>query len=168
MALYTFVIGVIYLTEGGMVSEGKMERVLGRVNAGEYFGGEKMEKVVKRMEREGYVVKVREREGAGGEERVDWVVGPRGKVEVGEKGVAGLVRAVYGSGRAGRDQLEERLVRSLGEGVASGGRRREEEGSSGGEGEGSGGEEEQGRRVSGRGRRRREADEDGEEESEDD
>jgi hypothetical protein len=32
----------------------------------------------------------------GGEEVIEYMVGPRGKVEVGESGVAGLVREVYG------------------------------------------------------------------------
>lgn len=78
------------------------------------LGGEKTEKVLRRMEREGYIVKVRERE-AGGDESVDYVVGPRGKVEVGEKGVAGLVRKVFGKKDSEKEELEARLVRSLGD-----------------------------------------------------
>lgn len=78
------------------------------------LGGEKTEKVLRRMEREGYIVKVRERE-AGGDETVDYVVGPRGKVEVGEKGVAGLVRKVFGKKDHEKEKLEARLVRSLGD-----------------------------------------------------
>ncbi|MCJ1315653.1 hypothetical protein MMC15_000973 [Xylographa vitiligo] len=116
VGLYTFVVSVIFLSEGGRCSETKLERALRRVNAGEFVGGEKTEKVLKRMEREGYVVKVRERE-AGGEESVEWVVGPRGRVEVGEVGVAGLVRGVYKGGReADVEGLERRLEKSLGVG----------------------------------------------------
>ena len=125
VGLYTFVIGLIYLSEGGRCSESRLERALGKVNAGEYvLGGEKTEKVLKRMEREGYAVKVRERE-AGGEESVEYVVGPRGKVEVGETGVAGLLRGVYGD----LEGLEIRLERKLGVGVrvANGGRGRRDE-----------------------------------------
>ena len=39
---------------------------------------------------------VRNREIDGGEEVIEYMVGPRGKIEVGEAGVAGLVREVYG------------------------------------------------------------------------
>ena len=85
------------------------------MNADNYvLHGEKTEKVLKRMEREQYIVKVRERDG-GGEETVDYVVGPRGKVEVGERGVAGLVKRVYNKKDAEADELERRLVRSLGD-----------------------------------------------------
>lgn len=98
-----------------MIPEPKLERYLKRVNADNHcLGGEKTEKILKRMEREGYVVKVRERDG-GGEESVDYVVGPRGKAEIGEKGVAGVVRKVYGKKDLEAEELEKRLVRSLGE-----------------------------------------------------
>jgi hypothetical protein len=77
-------------------------------------GYEKTEKLVKRLEREGYVVKVKESAG-NGEEDVFWVVGPRGKVEVGEKGVKGLVRAVYDPAEGEEEgELESRVKRSLG------------------------------------------------------
>ena len=147
MGLYTFVVSVISLSEGARCSETKLERALRRVNAGEFVGGEKTERVLKRMEREGYVVKVRERE-AGGEESVEWVVGPRGRVEVGEVGVAGLVRGVYKGGR-GEDveDLERRLEKSLGVGRV-GGRRDEEEGE--GRGDEGGREEDGGGRREGR------------------
>lgn len=114
-AFYTFVISVISLSPRGMIPELKLERYLKRVNADNHcLGGEKTEKILKRMEREGYVVKVRERDG-GGEESVDYVVGPRGKAEIGEKGVAGVVRKVYGKKDLEAEELEKRLVRSLGE-----------------------------------------------------
>ncbi|KAL8669947.1 MAG: hypothetical protein Q9224_007704, partial [Gallowayella concinna] len=97
-----------------------------RMNADNYvLSGEKTEKVLKRMEKEGYIVKVRERDG-GGEESVDYVVGPRGKAEVGERGVAGCVRKVFGKIGMEREELEKRLVRSLGEVVEVKGRRDEE------------------------------------------
>lgn len=66
------------------------------------------------MEREGYVTKVRESTGTG-EEDIYWVVGPRGKVEVGEEGVRGLVKAVYGGEEV--QELERRVERSLGAGM---------------------------------------------------
>ncbi|MCJ1284191.1 Melanoma-associated antigen F1 [Xylographa opegraphella] len=148
VGLYTFVVSVIYLSEGGRCSESRLERALRRVNAGEYVGGEKTERVLKRMEREGYVVRVRERE-AGGEESVEWVVGPRGRVEVGEVGVAGLVKGVYAGGRRGEvEGLERRLEKSLGVGKVG---RVGGEGEAGeGDGEPGGSEAERGGRRSGR------------------
>ncbi|MCJ1307083.1 hypothetical protein MMC25_000729 [Agyrium rufum] len=108
VGFYSFVVAVIMLSQGQRCTEGKLERVLKRCNAEEYvLGGEKVEKVLKRMERDGYVVKVRERE-AGGEENVEWVVGPRGKVEVGEEGVAGVVRGVFGAAAASAEDDEDR------------------------------------------------------------
>lgn len=125
-AFYTFVISVIFLSPRGMIPEPKLERYLKRVNADNHcLGGEKTEKILKRMEREGYVVKVRERDG-GGEESIDYVVGPRGKAEIGEKGVAGVVRKVYGKKDLEAEELEKRLVRSLGEVVIDKKKDREE------------------------------------------
>ncbi|KAI4278146.1 MAG: hypothetical protein LQ337_001223 [Flavoplaca oasis] len=115
--LYTFILSLIYLSPGGTIPESRLEKHLKRMNADNYvLSGEKTEKVLKRMEKEGYIVKVRERDG-GGEESVDYVVGPRGKAEVGEVGVAGCVRKVFGKVGMEREELERRLVRSLGEGV---------------------------------------------------
>ncbi|KAI4138400.1 MAG: hypothetical protein L6R39_006810 [Caloplaca ligustica] len=87
------------------------------MNADNYvLSGEKTELVLKKMEKQGYIIRVRERDG-GGEETVEFIVGPRGKAEVGEKGVAGLVRKVWGKMGTEREELEKRLVRSLGDGV---------------------------------------------------
>ncbi len=115
--LYTFILSLVYLSPGHTIAESRLEKHLKRMNADNYvLSGEKTEKVLKRMEKEGYIVKVRERDG-GGEESVDYVVGPRGKAEVGEVGVAGCVRKVFGKVGMEREELEKRLVRSLGEGV---------------------------------------------------
>lgn len=118
MGFVTFVLALIYLSPMQSLAETRLEKHLKRVNAEEYVlgGGERTDNVVKRMIREGYVVKVREREN-GGEETVDYVPGPRGKVEVGEVGVAGMARKVYGKKDQEKEELERRLVRSLGEGV---------------------------------------------------
>lgn len=115
VGLTTFILALIYLSASQTISESRLEKHLRRMNADNYvLAGEKTEKVLKRMEKENYIVKVRERDG-GGEESVEYVIGPRGKVEVGERGVAGLVRGVYGKKDAEADELERRLVRSLGD-----------------------------------------------------
>lgn len=175
--LYTFIISVICLSPRATIAESRLERYLKRMNAGNYvLNGEKTEKVLKRMEREGYIVKVRERDG-GGEESIDYVVGPRGKAEIGEKGVAGVVRTVYGKKDTEADELEKRLVRSLGEVVIEkrGGRAtREEEGGEEdnqpeADGDGRRDVRSKARRTSGRSNRRsRNEDENGEEEEDSD
>ncbi|KAL9133880.1 MAG: hypothetical protein Q9175_004937 [Cornicularia normoerica] len=115
VGLTTFILALIYLSASQTISESRLEKHLKRMNADNYvLAGEKTEKVLKRMEKENYIVKVRERDG-GGEESVEYVIGPRGKVEIGEKGVAGLVRGVYDKKDAEADELERRLVRSLGD-----------------------------------------------------
>ena len=126
VGLTTFVVALIYLSPSNQLAENRLEKHLKRMNADNYvLSGEKTENVLKRMERDKYIIKVRERDN-GGEETVDYVVGPRGRVEVAEKGVAGLVRTVYGKQDAEAEELDRRLVRSLGEVVLEGRRRRDE------------------------------------------
>jgi DNA-binding MarR family transcriptional regulator len=119
-ALYTFVISVIYLNNG-ILPEAKLDRYLKRVNAETYTSLGATEKLLARMVKEGYVEK--RRDTSTGEENIEWVVGPRGKVEVGIKGVQGLVKGVYGfGGTRGPDmededeekELDRKLKRSLG------------------------------------------------------
>lgn len=118
------------------------------------LNGERTDNVLKKMERQAYIVKVKERDG-GGEESVDYVVGPRGKAEVGERGVAGVVRRVYGGRDMQKDELERRLVRSLGDVVIErrdvrGEQEQEEEGGGEGAEENGDAEEEQSRTRGGR------------------
>jgi hypothetical protein len=97
------------------------------MNAEDYTPIDKTDKLLARLCREGYLVRTREMDG--GEEVIEFMVGPRGKVEVGSSGVAGLVREVYGRGRDSgangeddstqmeremRADFEARLRRSLG------------------------------------------------------
>ncbi|KAJ5785619.1 MAGE protein [Penicillium pulvis] len=94
-ALYTFIIAVIKLN-GNRLPEQKLERYLARTNLDQYTPIDKTERLLQRLCKEGYIVRNREVEG--GEETIEYIVGPRGKVEVGSSGVAGLVREVYGYG----------------------------------------------------------------------
>lgn len=113
------VIALISLS-GGTLSEGKLDRFLKRMNAHHNTPVDSTEEVLKRMTKEGYISRVKD---TSGEELVDYYVGPRGKVEVGEEAVANMVRTVY-SGSSIED-LEQRLSRSLG--VAEGGRAQQRE-----------------------------------------
>ena len=142
----TFLISLILLSPGQVLSDAQLEKHLRRMNSEDYVpisthsDSQPTETVLKRMIREGYIVKVKERdETVGGEERVEWIVGPRGRVEVGEKGVAGVVRGVFRKRDGEGEELERRLVRSLGMGVGKPQRR-----DGGGEGEGQGGERQDG------------------------
>lgn len=139
-ALYTFIISLLYLNNSSL-TEQKLMRYLKRMNADAQTPVGNLDKVLQRMQREGYLDK--RRDTVMGEEVVEWYVGPRGKVEVGAKGVAGLVRSVYGHGavplngrpRGGageehavglplvkmeEEELESRLSRSLGVKVDTG------------------------------------------------
>ncbi|KAJ5172195.1 hypothetical protein N7492_004788 [Penicillium capsulatum] len=121
-ALYSFVIAVITLNKG-VLAEPKLFRYLARMNADMETPVDSTEKLLQRLCKEGYLVKTREMDG--GDEVIEYHVGPRGKIEVGTTGVAGLVREVYGFGRVNADEdtqvdpeerelFEQRLNRSLG------------------------------------------------------
>ena len=110
-ALYTFIVAVIYLNNNE-IPEAKLERYLKRMNADVSTPFGSYEKVMQRMVREGYVE--RRKEGSSEGDVVSYVVGPRGKVEVGVTGVEGLVKAVYGDEGMGMTELNQRLTRSLG------------------------------------------------------
>ncbi|KAB8237897.1 MAGE-domain-containing protein [Aspergillus alliaceus] len=131
--LYSFIISVIMLN-GGALPEQKLDRYLARMNAETYTPIDRTDRFLQRLCKEGYLVRMREMDG--GEEVIEYMVGPRGKVEVGPQGVAGLVREVYGrqavvedgdttvAEREQMDGFEMRLARSLG---IQGPERREEQ-----------------------------------------
>ncbi|OJJ47584.1 hypothetical protein ASPZODRAFT_63668 [Penicilliopsis zonata CBS 506.65] len=121
-ALYTFIISLVMLN-GGTLAEQKLERYLQRTNTSDYTPIDRTDRFLQRLCKEGYLV--RNRETDNGEEIIEYVVGPRGKIEVGEQGVAGLVREVYGHQaplgddmtaleKETRERFERRLQRSLG------------------------------------------------------
>lgn len=114
VGLYTFIISCIALS-GGSISNEKLLRNLRRLNAEENTPVDTTENMLAKMVRQGYVV--RHKDSTSGDEAVNWMVGPRGKIEVGDGGVKGLVKAVYG-GNAPVD-LGERLHVSLGTREAS-------------------------------------------------
>ncbi|KAK8199174.1 MAGE family-domain-containing protein [Phyllosticta capitalensis] len=107
--LYSFIIACIVLN-GGSIPESKLQRYLQRMNAEKSTPVGKSDDVVKAMQKHLYITKTTEMT-PGGDEMVEYTVGPRGKVEVGEQGVSGLVRTVYGEDAP--DDLERKLERSL-------------------------------------------------------
>ncbi|OQE46127.1 hypothetical protein PENCOP_c001G04980 [Penicillium coprophilum] len=120
--LYSFIIALIVLN-GGTLAEQKLDRYLTRTNAEVATPVDRTDKLLQRLCKEGYLIKTREMDG--GEEVIEYVLGPRGKIEVGAGGVAGLVRTVYGKNQDDHESLtqlqredledfEARLGRSLG------------------------------------------------------
>ncbi|KAF5581301.1 non-structural maintenance of chromosome element 3 [Fusarium pseudoanthophilum] len=109
---YTMIISVISLS-GGELSEQKLKRYLQRLNADRNVSMDKTEIILKRMEKQGYVVKRVERPplGQDGDPTTTWHVGPRGKEEVGVDGVMGMTREVYGD--SWNDDNEKKLRASL-------------------------------------------------------
>lgn len=106
---------------GGSLPEQKLDRYLRRVNADSYTPLDRTDRFLARLCKEGYLV--RQRDVDSGEEVVEYLVGPRGKVEVGIAGVSGLVREVYGFGSSGSvgnngqeaaEEFQAKLCRTLG------------------------------------------------------
>lgn len=113
------------MLNGGSLAEQKLERYLRRANADSYTPIDRTERLLQRLCKEGYIARNREMDG--GEEVIEYMVGPRGKAEVGLRGVGDLAREVYGFQRHreraadGEDveseraqEFESRLQRSLG------------------------------------------------------
>lgn len=115
VSIYTLLISLVQLS-GGTLPDAKMDRYLRRVNMEDstpVSGFGKTEQLLKRLEKDGYVYKVREPTGTGDDD-VYWVVGPRGKTEVGDEGVRGLVKVVYGEmGEGADEELETKIAKSL-------------------------------------------------------
>lgn len=157
--LCTAVIAIISMSTEHTISDARLLSLLEKLNAEEYMLLDKTDEVLKRMARDGYIYKITDRDSEG--EKISWMVGPRGKAQVGNSGVLGLVTEVYGT-RAPRD-LKNRIYQSLGMqmGRAGGAEPAEEI------------ERPEGRKVprarkpAGRGQRSEAGDEDDEEEEED-
>ncbi|KFY18523.1 hypothetical protein V493_08546 [Pseudogymnoascus sp. VKM F-4281 (FW-2241)] len=109
MGLYTLIVSIIMLN-GGRVSDEKLMRYLQRLNANVNTPVDKTELLFAKMQKQGYLVKIKD--SASGTDITEWMVGPRGKVEVGTEGVKGLVETVYGD--TAPDDLDVRLKTSLG------------------------------------------------------
>ncbi|KFY45775.1 hypothetical protein V494_00774 [Pseudogymnoascus sp. VKM F-4513 (FW-928)] len=120
MGLYTLIVSIIMLN-GGRVSDEKLMRYLQRLNANVNTPVDKTELLFAKMQKQGYIVKIKDN--ASGTDITEWMVGPRGKVEVGVEGVKGLVETVYGD--TAPEDLDVRLKSSLG--IKDSPRRREGE-----------------------------------------
>jgi melanoma-associated antigen len=108
VGLYTFIISLISLS-GGSLPDAKFERALRRTNTERDTPIGTTEDLMRRLLKDAYIVKIKDV--SSGEEMIEYRVGPRGKVEVGDEGVAGFVREVYGDDAP--DDLGKRLDSSL-------------------------------------------------------
>jgi len=144
IGLYTLVVSVITLG-GGNISNEKLMRHLRRLNAEENTPLDKTESLLAKMQKQGYIVKIKDN--SSGDDITEWMVGPRGKVEIGKKGVRGLVETVYG--QSAPEDLDARLRVSLGI------KDKAQEGEGEGEGQDGEREEREVRARIGRGRPRR-------------
>lgn len=154
-AICNIIVAILYLhtPSGGKdeestepISDTRLLRHLQRLGLREFAptgpgGSENIDKLFKRLESEGYITK--RKDNSTGEELIEYVVGPRGKREIGREGAARFVRAMYGFGLDGRgpglqqpsradgedeeerrplkverDELERKLKRTLGDVVA--------------------------------------------------
>lgn len=106
--LYSVMVSVIAVS-GGQMPQARLERVLERMNANQNTPVGNSVDILKQMEKQGYIGRVTESQG--GEEVTEYIIGPRGRTEIGNDGVAGLVRRVYGA--TAPEDLEARLTRSL-------------------------------------------------------
>ncbi|PYH71515.1 MAGE domain-containing protein [Aspergillus vadensis CBS 113365] len=163
--LYSFIIAVIVLN-GGTIHEQKLERYLKRTNTDAWTPIDRTDRFLQRLCKEGYLV--RNRDVDGGEEVVEYILGPRGKIEVGTKGVARLVREVYGQSEGSErdDEFEIRLARSLGLKQPEPRAQEEQAEEGGGDGEEEGGRQRQRREQPSRRVNRRLPESEAEEESE--
>ncbi len=109
VGLYTMVIALITIS-GGQLPEAKLDRALRRMNAERTTPIDTKDKTLALMQKDGYIVKVKE--SMQGEETVDYIVGPRGKLEVGREGFADLIRTIYGDDED-QAELEQKIERTL-------------------------------------------------------
>ncbi|KAG8166841.1 hypothetical protein KVR01_002530 [Diaporthe batatas] len=114
VAFYTVLVSLIRLN-GGEMSDSRLKRYLRRLNAEtNSFHSTKTEDTLSRLQRQGYLIKNIDKEArqhGDEQEATTWYVGPRGKIEVGDEVVAGVVREVWG--QQDDDELESKLQNSL-------------------------------------------------------
>jgi hypothetical protein len=110
MGICSVIVSLISLSTGGELPEHKLMNYLERFNSGKNTGLDTTPNTLARMIKHGYIYKSTEK--SADDETVHWRVGPRGKAEIGNKGIQELVRQVYGDGAP--DDLDKRIQRSLG------------------------------------------------------
>lgn len=103
------IISLIVLS-GSELSDMKLRRHLGRLNASQNLPMDKTDNVLQKLVRQGYLDKVVDKSD-GDEDTVTWCVGPRGKVEIPPQSIAAFVTEVWGEPP---DDFNKKLHKSLG------------------------------------------------------
>ncbi|EWC43445.1 hypothetical protein DRE_07586 [Drechslerella stenobrocha 248] len=156
LGLASALVTMVYLS-GRSIGENLLRRHLRKFGVEERILVEgnresgRIDNILAKLVREGYLVKLKDDVVVGQEQTFTYVVGPRGKLEVGREGVLSYVSRVYSGvdGDAVDDGLERKVNRAIGKDEAGERQAGEQEGGGGG---GGGGEEDGGAGAGGRGR----------------
>ncbi|KAF8854370.1 MAGE-domain-containing protein [Acephala macrosclerotiorum] len=113
IGICSIIVSIIALSAGGTIQDARLMHHLKSMNLETNTPVGKTEDVLKKMISQGYIQKIVERNE--NDETMDWIVGPRGKVELAAKGIRGLVLEVYG----GEDQelrkdVDQKVQKALG------------------------------------------------------
>ncbi len=100
----------LVVLSGGELSDMKLRRHLGRMNASQNLPMDKTDNVLQKLVRQGYLDKVVDKS-EGDEDTITWCVGPRGKVEIPSQSIAAFVTEVWGELP---DDFDKKLEKSLG------------------------------------------------------
>ncbi|KAL2069310.1 hypothetical protein VTL71DRAFT_15648 [Oculimacula yallundae] len=110
IGICTAIISIIALSPNDAVPDHKLFQYLERLSLDKHTGLGTTEVLLARMIKDQYIYKTVEK--TADDETIDWRVGPRGKMEIGSRGIQGLVNEVYGENAP--EDLDKRLHRSLG------------------------------------------------------
>ncbi|KAJ5053732.1 uncharacterized protein L3040_000023 [Drepanopeziza brunnea f. sp. 'multigermtubi'] len=110
IGICTTIVSLIALSPNDCLPDHKLLSYLQRLNLDVNTGFGKTEVLLAKMAKDGYIYRTIEK--TVDEEQIDWRVAARGKAEIGNNGIQGLVREVYGE-EAPTD-LDKKLQRSLG------------------------------------------------------
>jgi melanoma-associated antigen len=106
-AVCTIAVSLIYLS-GGLISENRLDHILfQKMNISNTLAAQTMQRMIK----DGYITKITDN--SSGQESIEYIVGPRGKIQIGEQGVKGFVSGVWGEDEAENGELDEQLNRAL-------------------------------------------------------
>ncbi|KAG0135845.1 MAGE family-domain-containing protein [Tuber indicum] len=109
VGLTTMIVSLIYLN-GRSITETKLDRYLRRMNADRSTAAGETERVLQSMIRHGYISKQKDDNANDG--TFDYVLGPRGKVEIGTDGVLSMIKTVYATNVP--EDVEKRMMRNIG------------------------------------------------------
>jgi melanoma-associated antigen len=102
------IVAIISLS-GGTISEEKLDHSLFRKTR---VPDSESTSALARMCREGFITKITDN--SSGQTSVEYIVGPRGKIQIGEEGVKSFVKAVWAEDdKAAQADLEKQLDRTL-------------------------------------------------------